>query len=309
MGVVLKEMIARNYYAGYCSCSFLLCMIFSLVVLVVPFFLAASTHGFWNSSLIHREQPIVLYNNEIVLTTLTSTKTVSDSTIVTALNSNFFSTIGWLNDLHGSSLSPVDVYSTGIDTNADQKLDLYTFNFTLYNQQDSIRNLRLFVEFEYKLRERLNLEMTGLALANIDLPYGASEVYIDGTLRLKQKNPLKSSKAVRKEYNSSVFVDDKPIDGFWNRVLLRYWNRNETLDYDFVYSSKTPSNKKGVKVNMVVRVPVYEDVVYQPLFLQNLKFAWIQYLSLAIPIWVIVSSFAHYVYSQQIFETTIKIRE
>lgn len=309
MGLILKEMIVRNYYAGFCSCSFLLCLIFALVVLIVPFFLAASTHGFWNSALIYKEQPIVLYNNEVVLTSLSSTKTISGSSVITDLNSNFFSTIGWLNDLHSTSLSPVDVYSTGIDTNADQKLDLYVFNFTLHNKQDSLRNLKLFIGFEYKLRERLNLEMAGLALANIDLPFGASEVYIDGLLRLKQKNPLKSSKAVRKEYNSSVFIEDIPIDGLWNRVLLRYFDRNETLDYDFVYSYVSPGDGQGVKVNLVVRVPIFEDVVYQPMFLQNLKFAWIQYLSLAIPIWLIVSRFAHYVYSQQIFETTVKTKE
>lgn len=306
MGLIFNEMVVRNYRAGFCSCSFLLCLMFSLVVLIVPFFLAVSTNGFWSSALIYKEQPIVLYNNELVVTTLASSQSISNSQLSNSLSSGLFSTIGWLNDLHSSNLEIVDIQSTIIDSNADLKPDLYVFNFTLYKSPISLKNLKIFIQFEYILRERVNLDMMGLVFVDINLPNGASEIFIDGDLRLKQRNPLKSAKVVRKEYNESVFKQDRPVDGLWERTLLRYFNRNETLAYDFVYSTKASGDDLKVKVNLIVRVPTYESIAYQPLFIQNLKFAWIQYLSLLIPLWYIVSSFAHYVFSQQIFETSVK---
>jgi len=247
-----------------------------------------------------------LYNNEVVVTTLSSSQSISNSQLKTSLSSGLFSTIGWLNDLHSSTLDIIDIQSTIIDSNADQKPDLYIFNFTIYKSPISLKNLKIFIQFEYILRERINLDMTGIALADVSLPNGASEVYIDGDLRFKQRNPLKSAKVVRKEYNESVFKQDRPVDNLWERTLLRYYDRNETLVYNFDYSTKAAGDGLKVKVNLVVRIPTYETVVYQPLFIQNLKFAWIQYLSLLIPLWYLVSSFAHYVFSQQIFETSVK---
>ena len=153
------------------------------------------------------------------------------------------------------------------------------------------------------------MDMTALAIIDIDLPSGASEVYVDGSLNLKQRKTLKTSRVVRKVYNESLFSFDRPVDGFWNRVLRRYLDRNETAEFEYEYTTKAPADKDGVKVGINLRIPVYQEVIYHPMFLQNLKFAWIQYLSLAIPIWYIVSSFSHYIFSQQIFETSVEVKK
>jgi hypothetical protein len=151
--------------------------------------------------------------------------------------------------------------------------------------------------------------MTCLAIVDLDLPNGASSVFIDGVLKLRQRKPLKSSKIVRKVYNESLFSLDRPVDGFWTQMLRRYLDRNETTFYDYQSFSYAPGDGLSTRINLNLRVPVFQEVAYQPLFLQNLKFAWIQYLSLVIPIWFIVTSFSHYVFSEQIFETAVELKQ
>lgn len=309
MGLILKEIVERTYRANFCSCSMFLCVLFTLIIIIVPFFLAASTHGFWSSSLSYYEQPTVLYRNELILAALTLNKQSSGSSIQNLFSTSIFSTSGALQQLYSEDLIAADVQSNFIDQNADLKPDSYSFNLSLPVLPKTLRSIKVLIQFDYRLRERINMDMTSLAIIDIDLPTGASEVYVDGSLNLKQRKTLKTSRVVRKVYNETLFNFDRPVDGFWNRILRRYLDRNETTQFEYDYNTKAPTDKNGVKIGINLRIPIYQEVIYHPMFLQNLKFAWIQYLSLAIPIWYIVSSFSHYIFSQQIFETSVEVKK
>ena len=307
MATILKESLEKSYRAGPVSCSFFLCSILSLIAIIVPFFLARSTYDFWSSSLIYEIQPIVLSRNEIIITAYSLSQSISGSSVISTPSTSFYSTLGELNQLSSASLSPVDISSSIWDYNADYKPDMYDLNITIYIDPSQVRNLKVFANFQYQLRGRVNMDMTSLAIADINTPQGASSVFIDGTLRLKQKNPLKSSRITRSVYNYTLLDYINPTANYFPLIFNRYNSRNETTFYQY-QSTVLPDGRNSVLISMKIRIPSYQQVWYIPLFLQNLKFAWIQYLSLLIPIGYLVTAFAGYVFSQQIFETFTEIK-
>jgi transmembrane protein 231 len=62
-----------------------------------------------------------------------------------------------------------------------------------------------------------------------------------------------------------------------------------------------------VNVNMKIRIPSNQLVAYKPMFLEVMKFAWIQYLSLLLPVLWVIYQFARFVFRNQIFETSVTV--
>jgi transmembrane protein 231 len=286
-----------------------MCFWLVLVAIIVPFFLAFSTHEFWVSLDVYAQQPIVLYRNEIIIAVYSETRTVAGQSIAITPYTHFFSTIGTLNQLSSDYIMPVQMGSTYWDYNHDNLIDMYEFNITLNLSPRDIRNVKIFTNYNYKLHNIVNLEMVSMALVDFSAVKGFSSLYIDGSLKLRQINPLKSSKIVRKAYNTSLFdFNYNTPTNFFTNLFANYYARNETTIYDYKASSVPEGSDDSVFINMKIRIPPYEHIWYIPLFIQSLKFAWIQYLSLLIPIAYILYSFASYIYFQQILDTVIEIK-
>lgn len=307
MVTILKESLSIAHRAGVLTCSFFLCLIFALVIIIIPFFLAFSTYNFWTDNDIYTEQPIVLFRNEVIITTYSISKIVSGSEIVSSPSTGFYSTLGELNQLSASYSYPFDFKYAFWDYNTDYKPDMHDMNFTLQVDSRTVKNVKIIANFQYKLRGKIGLDMVTLAIADINTPNGAASIYIDGDLVLKQKNPLKSSKIVRHVYNSTLLDFKNPTENYFGQVFSRYNSRNESTFFNYK-STVIPTGSDSVHISLKIRVPPFQEISYVPLFLENLKFAWIQYLSLLIPVWYLVFLFAKYVYSQQIFETTTELK-
>ena len=308
MSTLLKENIERIYRADVFSCSYLLCLTFSLATIIIPFFLAFSTYNFWSPYSIYTEQPIVLYRNELLIAIYSETRLISGSSIITTPSTNFYSTLGELNQLSGASLIPVDIVAGYWDYNADLKPDMHDFNLTFYIPSKNIRNIKIITNYDYKLRERVSMEMMSMAIADIQTPRGASSIYIDGILKFNQVNPLPSTKMVQTNYNSSLLDYTNPSQNFFPDLFARYMNRNESTTYVYQSTVLPDGQSEKVTISMKIRIPPFEHIYYAPLFIENLKFAWIQYLSLLIPIYYLVWLFAKFVFSNQIFDTPIEIK-
>ena len=309
MATVLKENIAKTYRAEVCSCSFLLCGFFSLIVIIVPFFLAASTNGFWIQSDKYTDQASVFFRGEILLSVLTESKTVSSSnTIISTMNTKYYSSVGVLNELNSLTMMPVNIQSTYWDYNYDYKPDLYDFNITLYISPSQVRNIKVFTNFDYRLRNRVTLDMVSMAVADVNVAKGVSTLYLDGILNLKQKNPLPCSKKIRTTYNSTLLNNSFSSQNFFSELFLKYNSRNESTFYNYQANILPQGRTDSVLINMKIRIPPNEHIWYIPLFLENLKFAWIQYLSLLLPLGYLILLCAGYIFSQQIFDSVVDIK-
>ena len=132
-------------------------------------------------------------------------------------------------------------------------------------------------------------------------------VYVDGELALQQKEPNHYTELVRAVYNSSLFEDPLSAADLSLPVLFqRYYDRNETTVYQYGKPLVFPYGLKNtVEIKLKVRIPTAQPVEYRPRALEALKYAWVQYFSLLVPVAYFLFLFAKFIYGNQILESTV----
>lgn len=304
MAILFSEPLCKVYNASVFSCSYVFCWFLFLVAIVLPFFLAFSTYDFWKKLQIYQEQPQVLYREEIVVMIYSETESISGSSIFITPNTQVFSSLGSINDMYFESISPMLIESSLIDTNFDGLADSYDFKITAYTSSQAIRNIKIMSFYDYKIRSRIKMDMVGMALVDLYTPSGASTVTLDGYLDFSQAQPFKPSSVVTAAYNTSVLSLTSSYDNYLPNLLQRYNSRNYTTTYSYT-SLVFPSLYNYTTISMKVRIPPYQQYEYAPAFLEVMKFAWIQYLSLLLPISYLIYKFAGFIYSNQILESNV----
>ena len=285
-----KEFRAPRLSSSYCFC----CFIF-LAAAVLPFLLAFSTDGFWRKRAEYEEQPEVTYRKEIIIQAYDS-----------AGQAFTYSSMGDVNDLLFNTQAAMTVQSAARDNNFDGKADLFDFNVTLMTSPSALRNVKAFVFFDYALRERVRSDIFSMAYLDVDTPQGASFIYADGELQLRQKRLMRPTSRVRSSFNTTAFATESAGDLVLPVLLQRYTERNETTEYMYEAPVVMPGGKTASsQLNFKVRVPLAQTVLYRPGFLEIMKFAWIQYLSLLVPISYLLWLLASFIYTNQILESTV----
>lgn len=304
MVLLFSQPLKRSFQAPLCSCSTLFCFFFFMVAIILPFFIAFSTHNFWKKREVYFEQPKVLYRQELIIQVTSSTTLVSDSTLSLTQTSAFYSTIGELNDLYYEELSPVIIKSSTLNTNFDDYPEEFNFNITLYTASEDIRNVKILSFFDYQIRKVIKMDIIGMAYIDVNTPLGAGSVTVDGTLNFKQRMPLKPSTTVRDEYNTSLISKNSGLFNYIPSVLYRNNDRNFTTEYKY-NAWVSPRGQKYCRISVKLRVPTNEQFEYSPTFLEVMKFGWIQYQSILIPFALLFFAFASFVYTNQILEARV----
>lgn len=308
MVVLFNQPQLKTYRAPALSCSFIFCVFLLLISIVLPFFLAFSTYDFWKMQETYYEQAKVLYRKELLICIQSESTSISGSSVSSTTSSHFFSTLGKLNEMYFESLFPMTIDSSLIDFNFDKYPDSYEFNITANIPSSQIRNIKVLSFYDYRIKKRINLDMIGMALANIDTPSGAGYVFIDGSLDFQQQSLLKKSKIVNTYYNQTVLSNSSAAENSLDKLIMRFNDRNFTTKYNYDYTT-VQLDQGYAQVFLKVRVPVYQKFQYSPGFLEVMKFSWIQYLSLLIPVGYFVYSFAQFIYSNQILESQVNFSD
>lgn len=304
MVVLFSQPLFKSYRAPVLSCSFIFCLFLLLIAIILPFFLAFSTYEFWKKQETYFEQPKVLYRKELLISILSESTSVSDSSITTTTSSHFFSTQGKLNEMYFESLSPMKIDSALIDFNFDKYPDSYEFNITAYTPSSQIRSIKILTFYDYSIRERISLDMISMSLAEIETPTGAGYTFIDGFLEFHQRSLLKTSEIINTKYNDTILSNSSAVENSLDKLIMRFNDRNFTTKYN--YGSSTATLNQGfTQIFLKLRVPVSQKFEYSPSFLEVMKFSWIQYLSLLIPVGFFIYSFAQFIYSNQILESQV----
>ena len=163
---------------------------------------------------------------------------------------------------------------------------------------------------------RVNLVMNGLAYASHASPLPGTGVYVDGVLRLDQRDAIPAG-TTRHEYNVSVFPfaehgelpgDTRESASLRLPVILNEYNfRNETTYLD---AKTTPVWEAGASsgdftFQARVRIPTSQQVLYRPNFLETCKFAWVQILAVYVIFWWLFSKFEYVVFHHRIVNTRV----
>ncbi|XP_010381283.2 transmembrane protein 231 isoform X1 [Rhinopithecus roxellana] len=237
--------------------------------------------GFWLKRSSYEEQPTVRFQHQVLLVALLGPE--SGGFLA-------WSTFPAFNRLQGDRLRVPLVSTREEDRNQDGKTDMLHFKLELPLQStEHVLGVQLILTFSYQLHRMVTLVMQSMAFLQSSFPVPGSQLYVNGDLRLQQKQPL-SCGGLDARYNISVINGTSPFayDYDLTHIVAAYQERNVTTilnDPNPIWLVDRAADAPFV-INAIIRYPV-EVISYQPGFWEMVKFAWVQYVSiLLIFLWV-----------------------
>lgn len=187
------------------------------------------------------------------------------------------------------------------DNNFDGLNDMFKFKINI--PTDGVRKvsqIKLFVFFTYSLKTNIKGTIkNALCEINIDAPFGASYVKIDGDLSLKQRKPLNSATFSVVKYDNDIFATPQAINLETEREKINKRDVYTMFDYQkIVIPYKNPDI---VQIDLTVNVPSFQPIMWEVPVLTKLKFAWVQCLALFIPVYIILRLVQFYIFRNRIF--------
>ncbi|KAF6079718.1 transmembrane protein 231 [Phyllostomus discolor] len=160
-------------------------------------------------------------------------------------------------------------------------MDMLHFKLELPLQStEHVLGVQLILTFSYQLHRMSTFVMQSMAFLQSSFALPGSQLYVNGDLRLQQKQPLSYS-GLDVRYNVSVINGTSPFayDYDLTHIVAAYQERNVTTvltDPNPVWLVGRAAEAPFV-INAVIRYPV-EVISYLPGFWEIIKFAWIQYV-------------------------------
>nr|F7B645.1 RecName: Full=Transmembrane protein 231 [Xenopus tropicalis] len=269
-----------RYRSSICSKATLFILIVLLLTYIPPLLVAFRSYGFWLKTSTYEEQPNVRFQYDVLLIALSSTTG----------NYLAWSTYPGFNNLVGDKLRLPHISAREEDRNQDGKMDLLNFQLELPLQPtDNIYGVQLILTFSYQLSKMSTFIMQSMALIQYSSPIPGSQLYMNGDLKLQQRQPL-NHRGLDTTYNVSVINRSSPFASTYalTNIISSYQERNVTT----VLNAPNPlwivgrAASDPFVIKAVIRYPV-ESISYVPGFWEMLKYAWIQYVSiLLIFLWV-----------------------
>ena len=259
---------------------------------------------FWNNEGVYYEQPDVEYNDELIMVVNDNGETKT------------FSSILYLNQFFDPLLNIPMIKYEIFDDNHDGLNDTFKFkiNFPV-NSVTTITNIKLYLFFKYSLNTKIqgSIERT-LCEVDINSPLGASYVKINGDLVLKQKFPLSSSTFSVGNYkenilnvsetyadNTTTYLKNDVTDFNIESKKEYFYNRDVYTVFDYSKVVIPYKNRDVVQIELTVNIPSFQAIMWEIPIAAKIKFAWVQFMALFIPVYVILRLIQFYIFKNRIF--------
>lgn len=230
-----------------------------------------------------------------------------------------FSSILYLNQFFDPLLNIPMIKYEIFDDNHDGLNDTFKFkiNFPVNDVKDII-NIKLYLFFKYSLNTNIqgSIERT-LCEVDINTPLGASYVKINGDLVLKQKLPLSTSIFSVGNYKENILSLSEtytPTDSSGTTYLKNdvsdfnieskkeyFYNRDVYTVFDYNKVVIPYKNRDVVQIDLTVNIPSFQAIMWEIPIAAKLKFAWVQFMALFIPVYVILRLIQFYIFKNRIF--------
>ncbi|XP_033626423.1 transmembrane protein 231-like [Asterias rubens] len=296
---VYAHPIYQRYKASLWTTPVLFVILIFVLTFVGPFLIVFWSEGLWLNDAFFREQPTVRFKHEMLL--LIDTQD-SASYLAWSTYQNF-------NQLQQQHLRIPLVKTREEDTNRDGKSDMLHFSISVpVLATEEVLGMKLILIFDYRLYRFSKLQMETMAYIEHASPFHGSEVTMDGELRLRLKMPLSHS-AVDTRYDTpvidgnSIFASDYQL----SKIFSNYISRNVSTYFDCRYPvwQRGQSSSESFLIKGTVRYPE-EIIIFIPGFLQVLKFAWVQYLSVLLIFLYLGSKIKTFFFQNQVMRTIVE---
>ncbi|XP_043276407.1 transmembrane protein 231 [Venturia canescens] len=256
--------VVYKYKTRLFSCSVFLVIILIIATIICPLIIVYQTGGFWLRNRIHVETPLVNFAHKYFLV---GDKDFRANPIVCSTFLNYKENP--IND----DCTIVKVHE--IDANKDRRTDVLKFEAQFYSEQP-LRTLRLLLFFHIELQELIEALIGTIAVFDYTLDDNVQKVHFISDLRLHQKSLLRID-SFPEVYNSSIDFEDKTLVDVLSenaRKKLSAQLMNTRVTQETGFSSDEPIIVSG-------EILYSEELIhYQPGLWEELKWAWIQYLSI-----------------------------
>ncbi|XP_077840038.1 transmembrane protein 231 isoform X7 [Macaca mulatta] len=249
--------VERSYRAGLCSKAALFLLLAAALTYIPPLLVAFRSHGFWLKRSSYEEQPTVRFQHQVLLVALLGPE--SGGFLA-------WSTFPAFNRLQGDRLRVPLVSTREEDRNQDGKMDMLHFKLELPLQStEHVLGVQLILTFSYQLHRMVTLVMQSMAFLQSSFPVPGSQLYVNGDLRLQQKQPL-SCGGLDARYNVSVINGTSPFayDYDLTHIVAAYQERNVTTilnDPNPIWLVGRAADAPFV-INAIIRYPV--EVISYP---------------------------------------------
>ena len=321
MHLVFLSPYKKTYSSDYCSLSTFIGFVFLILSIFLPLFAALSSEDFWLRLKEYLEQPKVEFTNDYMLyisyldrTTTTTTEKTFFYSSVTKLNEIYKNTcnFGLNNGLCLTGVEPI-VTASQEDNDDDGINDKLNLRFEI-DSNDIIsstkKDVKIIFFLKYRLTKTVKLIMTPMIYVDIPLPEsGAKEIQLNGDLELVQKSPIASTTITSQIYNKEkkVFEIDQKLNSPFDLLYYfnKYKNLNYTLKYNYEKIEKTTNDNKLI-IDMQMNIPKLQRVFYIQSAFEAIKYAWMQYFYIFLPIYIILYMIYKFIIESNIFYTHVK---
>jgi hypothetical protein len=145
----------------------------------------------------------------------------------------------------------------------------------------------------------------------LDIPIldsGAKNIKLNGDIELVQKSPIISTTITSQLYNyENPFYDidtklNSPFDFYY--YYNKYKNLNYTLKYNYEKNEQDSSDKLGI--NIEINIPKLQRVFYIQSIFETIKYAWMQYFYIFLPIYFVLYILFKFIIQNNIFYSNVK---
>ena len=217
---------------------------------------------------------------------------------------DFFSSILRINENANNRFeSPPLIKYEYFDDNNDGLIDKFKFKITFIKEnQEIIRNIKLVFSFKYEFRVNIVGRMNTVALVDIDTPLGGTYIQVDGNLNLKQKSPIDRTTFYDENIYRNIFKNQNEVKPFC-KIAKDYYDRDFSTYFDYDTYIVPMKNPKIVRIEVNINIPSFQKILYKTPIFTKIKFFWVQYVAVLLPVAGIFYFIMQFVFRNYIVNT------
>lgn len=152
------------------------------------------------------------------------------------------------------------------------------------------------------------MQLVGLINLSAQCPHGASKIVADGELVLKQSKPILIDSIARQLYNVDPLrdTDTTSVDQeSMQEIISKYNSRSERVIYEASQLVQPQGSRFSTTLELNVKIPRKQEIIYRPGFLETMKFFWVQYVMVLIPVFYVTNAVLQTLFKYRVFEAII----
>ena len=316
MPLVFLSPLKKTYSAGIFSLSAMLGFVILVAAILLPLFAALSTEDFWLRIKEYIEFPMVDYYERYMtyITTYYQSNPNVDNfkTYFTSsnqeLNTKFDAICG--ENLNSDTCGVINSAPSLVSyVDSDMKKTKLSFTYSINsNDLDHFTDIdidfKTIIFLKYSLSKKVKLIMTPMIYIDIPIKEAKGKsITLNGNLELIQKSPIPSTTITSQSHNY-----EKPFEIKYNDAspfdLLYYYNKYKSQNYTLKYNYEKivkKNNEEKIEIKIDMNIPKMQKILYIESLYETIKYAWMQYFYIFLPIYILLCIIFKFIIQNNIF--------